>query len=58
MEQRKKHKKIYLIAGVVLAAALIAGYFFVPYAKRMSAMMFCKCLMMMSQMRPGRCQNG
>ena len=34
MEQRKKHKKIYLIAGVVLAAALIAGYFFVPYAKR------------------------
>lgn len=36
MEQRKKHKKIYLIAGVVLAAALIAGYFFVPYAKRMS----------------------
>ena len=53
MEQRKKHKKIYL-----LAAALIAGYFFVPYAKRMSAMMFWKCLMMMSQMRPGRCQNG
>ena len=34
MEQRKKHKKLYLIAGVVLAAALIAGYFFVPYAKR------------------------
>lgn len=34
MEQRKKHKKIYLIAEVVLAAALIAGYFFVPYAKR------------------------
>ena len=28
MKQRKKHKKIYLIAGVVLAAALIAGYFF------------------------------
>ena len=27
MDQRKKHKKIYLIAGVVLAAALIAGYF-------------------------------
>lgn len=34
MEQRKKHKKLYLLAGVVLAAALIAGYFFVPYAKR------------------------
>lgn len=27
MEQRKKHKKIYLIAGVVLAAALIAVFF-------------------------------
>lgn len=34
MEQRKKHKKIYLITGVILVAALIAGYFFVPYAKR------------------------
>lgn len=34
MEQRKKNKKIYLIAGVVLAAVFIAGYFFVPYAKR------------------------
>lgn len=34
MEQRKKHKKIYLIAGVVLAAVFIAVYFFVPYAKR------------------------
>lgn len=34
MEQRKKHKKLYLLAGVVLAVALIAGYFFVPYAKR------------------------
>ena len=34
MVQRKKHKKIYLIAGVVLAAALISGYFFVPYVKR------------------------
>lgn len=34
MEQRKKHKKIYLIAGVVLAAVCIAGYFFLPYAKR------------------------
>lgn len=34
MEQTKKHKKLYLIAGVVLVAALIAGYFFVPYAKR------------------------
>lgn len=34
MEQRKKHKKLYLIAGVVFVAALIAGYFFVPYAKR------------------------
>lgn len=34
MEQRKKNKKIYLIAGVVLAAVFIAGYFLVPYAKR------------------------
>lgn len=34
MEKRKKHKKIYWIAGLVLAAVLIAGYFFVPYAKR------------------------
>ncbi len=34
MEQRKKRKKMYLIAGVVLAVVFIAGYFFVPYAKR------------------------
>ena len=34
MEQMKRHKKLYLIAGVVLVAALTAGYFFVPYAKR------------------------
>lgn len=34
MENIKKHKKLIIIAGVVLVAALIAGYFFVPYAKR------------------------
>lgn len=34
MEHRKKHKRIYMVTGVVLVAALIAGYFFVPYAKR------------------------
>lgn len=34
MEQRKKRKKMYLVAGVVLAVIFIAGYFFVPYAKR------------------------
>lgn len=30
----KKHKKLYWILGVVLATVLIAGYFFIPYAKR------------------------
>ena len=30
----KKHKRMYLVIGLALAAALIAGYFFVPYAKR------------------------
>lgn len=34
MEHRKKHKRIYMVTGVVLVAALIDGYFFVPYAKR------------------------
>lgn len=34
MDIHRHNKKIYWIAGVVLAAVVIAGYFFVPYAKR------------------------
>lgn len=34
MRQIKKHKKIYIMAGVVLCVAVMAGYFLVPYVKR------------------------
>lgn len=34
MKQIKRHKKIYIIAGVVLCIAVVAGYFLVPYVKR------------------------
>ena len=34
MKQVKKHKKFYIIAGVVVVVAAIAGYFLIPYVKR------------------------
>ncbi len=34
MKQIKGHKKIYIIAGVLLCIAVVAGYFLVPYVKR------------------------
>lgn len=34
LKQNRKHKKIYIITGVVFCAAIIAGYFLVPYVKR------------------------
>ena len=34
MKQVKKHKKFYIIAGVVVVVVAIAGYFLIPYVKR------------------------
>lgn len=34
MKQIKRHKKNYIIAGVALCIAVVAGYFLVPYVKR------------------------
>ena len=34
LEQVKKHKKLYIILGIVIVVAVIAAYFFVPYVKR------------------------
>lgn len=34
MKQIKGHKKIYIIVGVLLCIAVVAGYFLLPYVKR------------------------
>ena len=34
MKQVKNHKKLYIIAGVVVVVVAIAGYFLIPYIKR------------------------